>query len=372
MKLIQYIRFLFKKHKSGYSLRGFWGEIKYYNKDNVQIGYSIKGFWGGRKRYDMNGNLISYTLKSFWGGYNTYDANGNLIRRSRKNFWGGYNTYDRNGKKTHESYRSFWGGMNHFDVENPDPYETVTKGKKTVTTKSSAGTTQTVSSRKPSTNHSLDNNSKPASARPYVASVPSRPVATVKEEKPVASKIAERTFPTVEVVKQAETVKKVREDEHEGVEVVSYAKDASVKGRVASDESGYYQSVEEFVKEKEIEQYVKLLVFRYKLMKEFPAIAYLKGNMVGVEPLMVGAEAFEFSLSEVEKAREEHVTDVEMSALDDEFLSCCRSCLGKQFEDLLPDYMFGSNGVYRSQYVFGCGMVITKKSMEELRKLCKE
>lgn len=372
MNLVQYIRYLFKGRKTGYSLKGFWGETKYYNKDNVQIGYSVKGFWGGRKRYDMNGNLVSYTLKSFWGGYNTYDANGNLIRRSRKNFWGGYNTYDRNGKKTHESYRSFWGGMNHFDVENPDPYETAAKGKKTVTTKSSTGTTQTVSSRKPATNRSLENNTKPAVARPYVASTPSRPVTTVKEEKPAVSKTVERTIPTVEVVKQVEPVKKVRDDEHEGVDVVSYAKDASLKGRVASDEAGYYQSVEEYVKENEIERYVKLLVFRYRSMKEFPAVAYIRGNMMRVEPLTVGAEAFEVPLSEVKTVREEHVTDVEMSALDDEFLSCCKSSLGKQFEDLLPDYMFGGNGVYRSQYVFGCGMVITKKSMEELRKLCKE
>lgn len=372
MNLVQYIRYLFKGRKTGYSLKGFWGETKYYNKDNVQIGYSVKGFWGGRKRYDMNGNLVSYTLKSFWGGYNTYDANGNLIRRSRKNFWGGYNTYDRNGKKTHESYRNFWGGMNHFNVENPDPYETVVKGKKGTLTKTNIGVTKTTGSVKPSTNHILEHKAKPVTERPYVAPVSSRPVTAVKEDKPVEKKAAESVSPIVKTIKQEEPVKKAWDEEHEGVDVVSYAKDAFSKGGMACDESGYYQSVEEYVKENEIERYVKLLVFRYRSMKEFPAVAYIRGNMMRVEPLTVGAEAFEVPLYEVKTAREEHVTDVEMSALDDEFLSCCKSSLGKQFEDLLPDYMFGGNGVYRSQYVFACGMVITKKSMEELRKLCKE
>lgn len=121
-KLIRFFKIQSKIGKSGFTVKGFWGEKKHYNKDGVQIGYTIKGFWGERKRYDMNGNLLSYSIKSFWGGYDTYDANGNLIRRSRKNFWGGYNTYDKNGKKTHESYRNFWEGMNHYEVEEPVKY----------------------------------------------------------------------------------------------------------------------------------------------------------------------------------------------------------------------------------------------------------
>ena len=34
--------FLEPTKKSGYSLRGFFGEIKHFNKHGVQIGYSLK------------------------------------------------------------------------------------------------------------------------------------------------------------------------------------------------------------------------------------------------------------------------------------------------------------------------------------------
>ena len=122
--LRSFLKGWFFPKRRGYSLRGFWGEIRHFDKNGVQIGYSVKSFWGGRKRYDMNGNLISYTLRNFGGGYNTYDANGNLIRKSYRNFWGGYNTYNRAGKKIMESYQSFWRGMNHFDVEASDSKET--------------------------------------------------------------------------------------------------------------------------------------------------------------------------------------------------------------------------------------------------------
>ena len=73
---------LFKERKTGYSIRGFWGQLKHYNKDGVQIGYTVRGFWGQRKRYDMNGNLLHYTVRNFWGGYNTYDPQGNLVESS--------------------------------------------------------------------------------------------------------------------------------------------------------------------------------------------------------------------------------------------------------------------------------------------------
>ena len=44
---------LFKERKTGYSIRGFWGQLKHYNKDGVQIGYTVRGFWGQRKRYEV-------------------------------------------------------------------------------------------------------------------------------------------------------------------------------------------------------------------------------------------------------------------------------------------------------------------------------
>ena len=124
MFLVRFLKALLKGcPKSGYSIKGFWGQIKHFNKHGVQIGYTVKGFWGQRKRYDMNGNLKSVSWKNFWGGYNTYDADGNLIRRSYRNLWGGYHTYNRAGKKIQGSYRNFWDGMNHYDVENSDSGE---------------------------------------------------------------------------------------------------------------------------------------------------------------------------------------------------------------------------------------------------------
>lgn len=131
MFLIRFLKALLKgRPKSGYSIRGFFGEIRHFNKHGVQIGYTIRGFWGQRKRFDMDGNLISVSWRNFWGGCNTYDADGNLIRRSYRNIRGGYNTYDRFGKKIWESYRNFWNGMNHYDVENPNSEETFTVEKR--------------------------------------------------------------------------------------------------------------------------------------------------------------------------------------------------------------------------------------------------
>lgn len=67
--LLNFLRIFLKEmlfpNRRGYSLRGFWGEIKHFNKYGVQIGYSVKSFWGGRKRYDMSGKLISYTVRNF-------------------------------------------------------------------------------------------------------------------------------------------------------------------------------------------------------------------------------------------------------------------------------------------------------------------
>ena len=42
---------------------------------------------------------------------------------------------------------------------------------------------------------------------------------------------------------------------------------------------------------------------------------------------------------------------------------------GREFGDLLPEYPFGMGGIYRTQYVLDCGLVVTEKSMGELRKL---
>lgn len=327
--------------KSGYSLRGFWGQINHFNKDGVKIGYTVKGFWGGRKRYDMNGNLVSYTLKNFWGGYNTYDSDGNIIRRSRKNFWGGYSTFNKQGEKIQESYRNFWNGMNHFDIENADTYATVTTVERTSYVKPAESSFTPLSAGKPHTSVA------PAPKKEHVAKAQAAPTKKLEPPKPVAP------------------------SEHAGVEVVIHDKNGEFHGQHMDNSVEYYHSVAEYIQDNSVTDFVKLLVFRYGQLKEFPAIAYLQENMVRVEPLVKYVESFAFAVSEIERAKEVHVTDIDMGVLDNEFYTLSMSSLGKEFEDLLPEYPFGNDGIYRTQYVFDCGMCVTEKSMKHVRKLVK-
>ena len=310
MFLLRYLERLFKRHKSGYSRRGFWGQTKHFNKDGVQTGYSLKGFWGGRKHYDMDGNLKSYTLKNFWGGYNTYDADGNLIRRSRKNFFGGYNSYDRQGNKTQESYRNFWEGMNHCDVDNSNvvhhPY-----GDYQITA---------------------------------VEPSPVRMEAGTESRKPTAQKQVANYVPSDAGKRIKEPTAVVSDVEHAGVEVESHAKSGTFSEQQLNS-SVEYLSMEEVLKEAEVSEYAKLLIFKYKNLEEFPAVAYIQGNMVKVHPLVRGAGNFEFPVIELETVKEVHVTDIDMGVLDNEFYTLSVSPLGKEFEDLLPEYPFGNDGI---------------------------
>lgn len=361
MFLVRFLKALFRiqvRPKSGYSIRGFWGEIKHFNKNNIQIGYTIKGFWGQRKRYDMNGNLKSVSWKNFWGGYNTYDADGNLIKRSYKNFWGGYNTYDKHGKKIQESYRNFWEGMNHFDIENFDSDETFVVEKRK-TEKRSNDIRNTVSSPKTSA-------SKYGSST--VAKTTSKPVTHKKttESKPVKYETSERRKITINHMSQIECDEQKETDLARSTNQLSHE---PVEERNLNKNTEYYSSINEYIQDREKIEYIRLLVFKYEQYLEFPAIAYVDKDMVKVEQLEIGAEPFKFSLSEISKARMEMVSDLEMNVVDDEFLACTISGVGKEFEDLLPEYLYEGGGVCRMQYVFDCGMIITENSMKELQKL---
>lgn len=252
--------------------------------------------------------------------------------------------------------------MLYFDIENPDPYESIVTVKRTSSNKTTASPYKNSSVQVPDVKVY---NSEPSQQAKVLAFATA---ATEPKEKTTKS-IATVSNSYTENVKAAENVKKVVSDEHVGVDVVSYSKDVSAGALNPNRTSMYYQSVEAFLKNKPISQYAKLLVFQYKKLEEFPAIAYLRGNMVRVEPLLAGVETFEFSVSEIEKAKEVHVTGLDMDVMDNEFLTCSMSELGKEFDDLLPEYPFGNDGMYRTQYVFECGMVITEKSMKELRRI---
>lgn len=358
MNLFRWFFSLFRGQKSGYSIKDFWGRTVHYNKYGEKIGYTVKTFWGRRNRYDVNWNLISYSVKNFWGGYNTYDADGNLISKSYKNIFGGYTTYDKNGVKKRVSYKGFWNVMKHFDLEETCVYE---RGNVRRTTYS------------PRQNTTVDyvkkNDAAPKANMVKVSQeVKSTSAVQTKQENPKGYHPEENN----EHIKSSGIVAKEKSpvipQEHKGVAVEIYNKSVS-GGQHTHKTVEYYQSVEEYVKTEKITRYTKLLVFKYKNLKEFPAIAYPRGNMVRVEPLLAGAEAFELSASEIEKAKEVHVTGLDMDAMDSEFLACSMSDLGKEFEDLLPEYPFGNDGMYRTQYVFECGMIITENSMKELRKI---
>ena len=399
MRLLQFLNRIFSLGpKRGYSLRGFWGEIRHFNKDGVQIGYTIRGFWGQRKRYDMNGNLISYTLKNFWGGYNTYDAGGNLIRRSYRNFWGGYNTYNRYGKKIQESYRNFWNVMNHFDVEDPDEHETFTKGKQSSSNKAfksapvpkpvkktqSTGTRAASSYQAPYkepgssvVHHSYGDYQTTTISRPEKSLNVNVDSATLEKSQKESRKQQEKKNVADQVTEHSSVAKKVEEpknmepvaNEHAGVAVESHAKSGTYNGQQLKDSMEFYSSTAEYLQGRTLTDYAKILAFKFGRLEEFPAIAYLQEGMVCVEPLIKDAEPFYFDASEIRTAKLVHVTDVDMGVLDNEFYTLSVSDLGNEFEDLLPEYPFGNDGIYRTQYVFDCGLVVTEKSMEELRKL---
>lgn len=390
MFLIRFLKALLKERpKSGHSIRGFFGEIRHFNKHGVQIGYTIRGFWGQRKRFDMDGNLVSVSWRNFWGGCNTYDAAGNLIRRSYRNIRGGYNTYDRFGKKIWESYRNFWNGMNHYDVENPDSEETFTVEKRKVSmTNAEKAMLRALDNTMPSSSAIGNTSSITYSSNKQSTGLAAyRTSARVVKEKTVESKTAVRKTADGKATEsrnaECKTVESNAAESKEAESKASDGKEAERQNvenkpvpRKSFEKQGsrkavrYYSGISECVNDKKIEHYVRLLVFQHKNFAEFPALAYrMAGDRVRVEPLQMDITPFEFSVSEIEKARKEMVTDLDMKVIDEEFMFCVMDGAGKGFEDLLPEYPFASGGVYRMQYVLECGMVITEKSMEELRKL---
>ena len=355
---------LYTSPKSGYSRKDFWGRTVHYNKYDEIIGYTVKSFWGKRKRYDANWNLISYSVKNLWGGYNTYDPDGNLISKSYKNIFGGYTTYDKNGVKTRISYKGFWNIMKHFDLEETCVYERGNKKRITYSPK------QTLAGDYVKKNEVAPKvNTTKVQQEEKITSAASIKKETEKQEISQEHHYSEEHK---EYIPKSGTVVKEKDlvipGEHKGVTVESYSKQIS-EGQHIDKTAEYYQSVEAYVKAEKITQYAKLLIFKYKNLEEFPAIAYLKGNMIRVEPLLCKAEPFEFAFSEIERAKEVHVTDLDMNAMDNEFLTCSMSSLGKEFEELLPEYLFGMDGMYRVQYVFDCGLVITENSVKELQKI---
>ena len=133
------------------------------------------------------------------------------------------------------------------------------------------------------------------------------------------------------------------------------------------DKSAEYVSTEEKFLNVPKEDCAKLLVHSYENMKEFPAVAYLSEGKFIVEPLILGGKAFEFDPSEIEKAVLKKVDGLDMNAVDTEFAAVCISDIGNEYEELLPEYSWEYEGTSRNQFVFECGMVITEKSMKQLR-----
>lgn len=367
--LRRFIKGWFFPNRRGYSLRGFWGQIKHFNKYGVQIGYSVKSFWGGRKRYDMNGRLISYTVRNFWGGYNTYDANGVLIRKSYRNFWGGYNTYNRAGKKIMESYQSFWGGMNHFDVEDSHSTETYLFEKRSYTKPQRNAPTMSVTSQKPS-EENCDSGKKYNTTNVKQETVStSNTSAKIKRQEAVensSSKTAsisngERTYGNWE--RPCQTTEPSTSVQNKKVDL------GNLFQQQIDKTIPFYESVSEFCeKQDNCDDGMKILVFSYEGLKEFPAYVNGIGDKVSVSPLIKNIPAFTFEKNEIAEAQRKVMERLDMSVVDNEFASFCASKMIEEFDDLFPEYEYKNDGIARVQYELKCGLVITEKSWLKLKE----
>lgn len=369
-RLLKKLPYLFRTRRSGYSIKGFWGQIKHYNKEHVQIGYSVKAFFGGRRRYNMEGKLVSYTVKNFWGGYNTYDADGNLIRRSYKNLFGGYTTYNRNGKKISESYKAFWGGMNHFDVENPDVDEIIVPvRRRDRSIKESRG--------------GLDNTKRYQISKDNESSNSTQSVGKTSSSRATQgtrSANSSRNTKSTSATKSVDEVQRI----HELTvmrDIEQYYNNQS-SNIIIDDKVEFYSSVDEYIKERnnkfaDIENYMKILVISNGDMKGFPAIVYKKGSVLVVEAIiknhqgglgkMIGVEINE---DEINNGRCTTVS-LDDKKMNNEFATLKVSEIAKEYEQLMPDYEFDFDGYLREQYELPCGLVITSKSYKALRSFVK-
>lgn len=99
--------------KKGYSQRGLFGDINYYDANGKKIGESRPGLFGGYTNYDANGKKTGHSDPGFFGGYNHYDNNGKKTGHSDPSLFGGYNHYDSKNKSTGSSNPNLTGGYNH-------------------------------------------------------------------------------------------------------------------------------------------------------------------------------------------------------------------------------------------------------------------
>lgn len=353
-KLLKGIIWAFRPHKHGYSIKGFWGQTKHFNKEGIQIGYTIRGFWGERKRYDMNHNLISVSWRNFWGGYNTYDANGNLITRSRRNFGGGFTTVDREGRGVMRTYEAMRDDFDRLDVDDCDimvhvePKEPKYARPKTDNRKISG------SSSKYSGTDTQSNASK-SSSKMVIVKAPSEN----KETEPVS-----RGNDVKRQYKESTNSKNTTFEPSKAMKNLEELHQQTIDKTVTYDYKKEYVDLQG-------EEYVRILAFSYGELKEFPAIVTEKGEKLIVAPVLKGASSFEFDKKEIQSAQKKVRKDLDMSVVDNEFVNLSASSIFAEFEELFPDYMFASDGMERVQYELKCGLIVTENSWIKLtEKFC--
>lgn len=88
-----------------------------------------------------------------------------------------------------------------------------------------------------------------------------------------------------------------------------------------------------------------------------------------VIPLLFREKEFKIPLSDIHEAKFTKVADLNMSVLDNEFNSLENAEFFHEFEFLFPDYQFGTDGIYRTQWELPSGLILTEKSFHELEKL---
>ena len=351
-------------NRSGYSVKSFWGGIKHYNKNGVQIGYSLITFWRGRERYDMNGKLISYSLRNFWGGYDTYDANGNLIRKSYRNFWGGYTTYNRAGKKSMESYQSFWCGMNHFDVEDSNSEETFVYVKHDKTRKTWDVSARSVSEKSvrntPNPNYNLYG-VKNEQVRTIRAQAENRQ--GNKSDVTIKSNSASNRDNRYVSASGIRWTTNHSESKHNAKADLSKLFQQHIDKSIP-----FYESLSELGEEQN-ENGVKILAFAYDNLKEFPAYVHEAGDKLKVSPLIRNVQSFTIDKSEISGASKKLVGGLKMDTVDSEFLSFSASKIVNEFDDLFPEYEYKVDGMARVQYEFKCGLIITENSWLKMKEV---
>lgn len=265
-----------------------------------------------------------------------------------------------------ESYQSFWGGMNHFDVEDSNSDETFVCIKR-----NKSRETRNISARSMS-----ENTIKHNSISNYnLSSVKKEQVRTTRAQ-------AENRQGNKRDVTIKSNSASNRDNRYVSASGIRWTTNHSEsKHNAKADLSKlfqqhidksipFYESLSELGEEQNRnENGVKILVFAYEDLKEFPAYVQEAGDKLKVSPLIRNVQSFTVDRSEISGASKKLVGGLEMDVVDNEFLSFSASKIVNEFDDLFPEYEYKVDGMARVQYEFKCGLIITENSWLKMKEV---